>query len=181
MTYEPPSNELDTQQPARKHPGWLRWALVTVAVMIVAGACAAIGYVSRGAPAGTQVTTTVAITATITKSAAPAAPVTVTIAPATVTVTAPAPGVIATTAAPVGGGTPGPFQDGTYLINVDIQAGNYRCSDPVGGNNQSTTNWLVEDSAGNPTGADATPIAHIAAKGYDVQLRNCTGQWEKIS
>jgi hypothetical protein len=87
--------------------------------------------------------------------------------------------VAAAPEATAGGGGSGPFDDGTYLINVDIQAGNYRCSDPVGGNNQSTTRWITRDSSNNPMDAGGE-IASLPTKAYLVELENCIGEWTKI-
>jgi len=102
-----------------------------------------IGNVSKGptavaaaAPVTTTVTTTVLRTINVVKSAAALPAVTVTTPAVTV------PPVTFTSAAavtPVCGGTTGPFQDGTYLISVDIQTGNYTCSDPVGGHKRGVT------------------------------------------
>lgn len=148
-------------------------ATMLVAIGLAAGCGSSSEVPNRSLAPGTA-TNTVTITATVQKTTTSV--LTATAAPTTVTVTGgPA------RSASGGGGSAGPFEDGTYLLGVDIQVGNYRCSTPVGGNNQSTTRWITRDSANNPIDAGGE-VASLSASAYLIELENCpNGQWVKIS
>jgi hypothetical protein len=191
MSYPtPPATQIQPPPPTpKKRPGWVRWALLAVGVVVLLGLGSAIGASTKkteaaAAPVVTTATVTAEVTVTadpvtaapvtVTNAAAAVEPVTVTaLAPEAVTVTAPAP---ATAAAPAaGGGSSGPFVDGTYLVGTDIQAGNYKCAGAT-----SDSRWIIEDAAGETLDIDFSAVARVPANGYTVQFKDCPNQWEKV-
>ena len=149
----------------------------------VASAILAIGVVTACAPSGGEsaaaATTVTATTTAVTLSTVTsAATETVSAAPVTVTVTesaAPAATNSGAPEAPTGGGAAGPFTDGLYLIGVDIQAGNYRCTAP----SSDGSYWRVADQGNNLVDGGFAEIAFVNG-GYSVEFKYCDGQWERI-
>lgn len=120
-------------------------------------------------------------TVTVTAAAPPARTV---LAPTTVpgpTTTVTATSTLAVTAtataaaAPAGGGGSGPFSDGTYLVGAEVAVGNYKCNAA-----DSSTRWIIEDSAGETVDIDFSSVARVPSDGYTVQFKACSGQWEKV-
>ena len=147
----------------------------------VASAILVIGVVTACAPSGgaaAATTVTATTTAVARSTVTTAATQTVSAAPVTVTVTesaAPAAANSEASEAPSGGGAAGPFTDGLYLIGVDIQAGNYRCTAP----SSDGSYWRVADQGNNLVDGGFAEIAFVNG-GYSVEFKYCDGQWERI-
>ena len=149
----------------------------------VASAILVIGVVTACAPSGGEggavATTVTATTTAVTRSTVTtAATETVSAAPVTVTVTesaAPAAANSVAPEAPTGGGAAGPFTDGQYVIGVDIQAGNYRCTAP----SSDGSYWRVADQGNNLVDGGFAEIAFVNG-GYSVEFKYCDGEWERI-
>ena len=68
------------------------------------------------------------------------------------------------------------FPNGTYLVGVDIPAGNYKCSagDPT------MVFWRVSDHSGNTINNGFGMVAFVQADAYTTDLTTCDGTWNLV-
>lgn len=66
------------------------------------------------------------------------------------------------------------ISNGTYLVGVDIEPGNWRCS------SQDVLGWRTTDQSNGLIDVGVNGLAHVPADAFAVELIDCSGEWQKV-